>query len=74
MIRNQIVASVLMGAAVLFSATPARAEEEAAAVTLRVEQTAVDLGDVTAGKENQAVFVIHNDGEADVRILRAKPS
>jgi len=74
MIRNQIAASVLMGAAVFFSATPAQAEEEAAAPTLRVEQTAIDLGDVTAGKENKAVFVFHNDGEADVKILRAKPS
>ena len=74
MIRNQIAASVLMGAAVFFSATQAKAEEEAAAPTLRVEQTAIDLGDVTAGKENQAVFVFHNDGEVDVKILRAKPS
>ena len=63
-----------MGAAVFFSAIPAQAEEEATSPTLRVEQTAIDLGNVTVGKENQAVFVFHNDGEADVKILRAKPS
>ncbi len=63
-----------MGAAVLFSATPAPAQEESVTPTLRVEQKAIDLGDVTAGKEVRAVFVFHNDGEVDVRILRAKPS
>ncbi len=74
MIRNQIAASVLVGAAVFFSASPAKAEEETAAPTFRTEQTAIDLGDVTAGSERQAVFVFHNDGDVDVRILRAKPS
>lgn len=74
MFRSQIAASVIMGAAVLLTVTPAAAEGETAAPTFRVEQKAIDLGDVTAGQESRAVFVFHNDGDADVRILRAKPS
>ena len=74
MFRRQIAASVIMGAAVLFTVIPAGAQGETVAQSFRVEQKAIDLGDVTAGQENRAVFVFHNDGDADVRILRAKPS
>jgi hypothetical protein len=45
-----------------------------AAPKLRAEQASLDLGDVVAGSEVRAHFVLHNDGDRDVRIIRAKPS
>jgi hypothetical protein len=39
-----------------------------------VEEEALDLGTVTAGKDAVAVFTFHNDTDQEVRILRAKPS
>ena len=77
MIRSEIAASMLVGAAVLLATTPGRAQttpEAPVAPTLRVEQKTVDVGDVVVGREKTAVYVFHNDGEADVHILRAKPS
>ena len=74
MFRRQIAASLIMGAAVMCPVTPAGADGEAVAPAFRVEQKAIDLGDVTAGQEKRAVFTFHNDGDGDVRILRAKPS
>lgn len=40
----------------------------------RVEEAAVDLGTVIAGKDAVATFVFHNDTDKDVKIIRAKPS
>ena len=41
---------------------------------VRVEEAKVDLGDVKAGSDAVATFVLHNDGTEPVKILRAKPS
>ena len=77
MVRDLIAASVLAGAAVVVAAGPGGAlatEPSPATPSLRVEEKAIDVGDVVVGKEGVAVFVFHNDGDKDVRILRAKPS
>jgi hypothetical protein len=54
---------------------PSAAEDDAERTTiLRVDESTINLGELQAGSEAVAVFVIHNDGDRDVRILRAKPS
>jgi hypothetical protein len=65
-----VVLRVLAVAAGMASA----ADEGAPAAVLQVEQATIDLGDVTAGSEAVAVFRFHNAGDADVHIIRAKPS
>jgi hypothetical protein len=40
----------------------------------RVESSELEVGPVTAGTIAVATFVFHNDGEAEVHILRAAPS
>ncbi len=42
--------------------------------TFRVESAGLDVGPVTAGTTAEATFVFHNEGDRDVRILRAAPS
>lgn len=42
--------------------------------SFRVETGDLEVGPVTAGTTAVATFVFHNDGEGDVRILRAAPS
>lgn len=59
----------LVVAAVMVTAGPALAGE-----ALRVDETQLDLGKVKAGTDAVATFVLHNDGDQEVRILRAKPS
>ena len=49
-------------------------QNETPAATFTVEQERLELGDVRAGDTAEAVFRFHNAGDADVRILRAKPS
>lgn len=49
-------------------------EDPAAKKGFRVEEASLDLGVVTAGQDAVATYVFHNDTDADVRILRAKPS
>jgi hypothetical protein len=39
-----------------------------------VEEARLDIGDVSAGNEVVGTFIFHNDGETDVKIIRAKPS
>jgi len=70
---TRIAAAVLGGLAVA-AAVPAVADDAAPAPVLRVEQETIDLGDITAGSEAVAVFRFHNVGDADVHIIRAKPS
>ena len=77
MVRDFVAASVLAGAALVLASGPGLAQaadpkpEES---TFRVEQESIDVGDVVVGQEGVGVFVFHNDGDKDVRILRAKPS
>ncbi len=47
---------------------------EDARPALRVESSELVVGPVTSGSVAVATFVFHNDGEADVHILRAAPS
>ena len=50
------------------------AATEVAPPTFWVESTQLDVGTVTAGTIAAATFVFHNDGDREVRILRAAPS
>ena len=71
-VRIAAAAIVVIG---VFAATaPVAADEAAPALAFRVEQETVDLGDIVAGSEAVAVFRFHNTGDADVHIVRAKPS
>ncbi|HOC43724.1 MAG TPA: hypothetical protein PKJ99_11980 [Thermoanaerobaculales bacterium] len=67
-------AAAVLGVIVIAAAGAAVAEDAAPAPAFQVEQAAIDLGDVTSGSEAVAVFRFHNNGGADVRIVRAKPS
>lgn len=66
--------------AALLVATPAAASGEeppqsgAGAPRLVVEQESLDIGVVEAGADAVATFVLRNDGERDLHILKAKPS
>ena len=50
------------------------AATEVAQPTFSVESTQLDVGTVTAGTTAVATFVFHNEGDREVRILRAAPS
>jgi hypothetical protein len=67
-------AAAVAGALMAIAAVAVAADEAAPTPVLRVEQETIDLGDVTAGSEAVAVFRFHNAGDADVHIIRAKPS
>ena len=45
-----------------------------AKATFWVENESIDLGTVVAGESASATFVFHNDGDTEVRIIRAAPS
>jgi len=72
MTRRQLVASVVIGAALIGLAGMATADEESPGFW--VEESKLNLGDVTAGQEVEGTFIFHNDTDAEVKILRAKPS
>ena len=61
--------TVLLAAAAALAAVPGYGGE-----ALRVEQQRLDVGEVKAGTEVVATFVLHNDGAQEVKIVRAKPS
>jgi len=67
-------AAAVVGALVAIAAVAVAGDEAAPTPVFRVEQETIDLGDVTAGSEAVAVFRFHNAGDADVHIIRAKPS
>ena len=50
------------------------ASGEQAGPTFYVEQNHLDLGTVVAGEIVTGIFVFHNEGSEDVRIIRAAPS
>lgn len=54
-------------------AVPAPAAETSPAPKLVVETPEIDLGSVARGKVAEAVFQLRNEGDADLRILSAKP-
>jgi hypothetical protein len=53
--------------AAVTAATPAKK-------TFWVEKEMVDAGVVLAGREAEATFVFHNDGDQPVKIIKAKPT
>ncbi|MDQ7005644.1 MAG: DUF1573 domain-containing protein [Acidobacteriota bacterium] len=61
--------------AALLPATMVMAEDAPAAVPLfAVDSETIDLGVVPEGEEVTAEFVVQNKGQAELRILKAKPS
>jgi copper(I)-binding protein len=73
-----MIREVLIGLAAVAIATvsqPAAAAQDAPGLgVLRVEDASLDLGEIPAGGDVVATFTLHNDGQRDIRILRAKPS
>ena len=51
-----------------------RAEQAANAPQVHVPEESLELGTVREGADVKARFVIENRGQAELRILRAKPS
>ncbi len=65
-------AILLLPCLLLVMATVGSAQQDEA--TFRVEPTEVDLGTIKAGTDAVATFTFHNDGDKEVKIIRAKPS
>jgi hypothetical protein len=70
-LRAVLPAAVLLCA---MMAVSANLVAEKPAPSFYAEQTHLDLGTVIAGEVVSAIFVFHNEGLEDVRILRATPS
>ena len=66
-----VAATTLVAAAMLVPAALAADEKKA---SLWVENTHLNMGRVVAGSTASATFVFHNDGDADVHIVRATPT
>jgi hypothetical protein len=71
---NMRTAAAVVGALTVVAAMAAADDQAAPGPVFRVEQETIDLGEITAGSEAVAVFRFHNAGDADVHIIRAKPS
>lgn len=54
-------------------AVPAPGGKGGPAPKLVVEKPEIDLGSVVRGKVAEAVFELRNEGDAELRILSAKP-
>ncbi|UCF66692.1 MAG: hypothetical protein JSV80_13005 [Acidobacteriota bacterium] len=67
-----LLAASALGAAP--GAPTSAAAPAAQAPKLVVEQNALDLGTVAEGQEVVGTFVLKNEGQAELRIIRAKPS
>ena len=68
------VVLILMLVVAAMGANIDRTDAQSAEPAFRVENPRIDMGKIKAGAEVEAVFVFHNDGPIDVRILKAKPS
>jgi hypothetical protein len=71
MTRDTLMA-IVMVTLVATAAGSAAAETDEPALT--VEQTKIDVGEITSGSDAVATYVFRNSGPTDVKILRAKPS
>jgi len=70
--RGAVLWIVLAGS---LSAMPASGfAAETSKRVVRVENSRLDLGDVKAGTEGVGTFILHNDGDSEMRVLHAKPS
>jgi hypothetical protein len=72
MARRLILASILTAMIVGWSVGTSAADDENRGFW--VEETNIQTGKVTAGDEVTGTFVFHNASDADVKIIRAKPS
>lgn len=67
--------SILLVLSVVWIVAAGQAEsQDDATPALTVEEAKIDLGEIKSGSDAIAVFVFHNSGAEDVRIIRAKPS
>ena len=71
---RQIGAPLLALAAFPMAAAAGSTVEHGAKEIIRVENAKLDLGEITAGNEAVGTFILHNDGDVEMRLLRAKPS
>lgn len=69
--RAWLTALVAIPAALAVAAPPAA---EGKAPRLVVEKESIDIGAVRAGEDAVATFVLRNEGDAPLHVLRAKPS
>ena len=71
-LKRTMDAVMLIAALTAVVLTTSAGEPERA--TFWVENDSIDLGRVAAGRDATATFVFHNDGETEVRIIKATPS
>ncbi len=71
-LKRTMDAMMLIAALTASVLTTSAGETERA--TFWVENDSMDLGRVAAGRDATATFVFHNDGETEVRIIKAAPS
>jgi hypothetical protein len=71
-LKRTMDAVMLIAALTVAVLTTSAGETERA--TFWVENDSIDLGRVVAGRDATATFVFHNDGETEVRIIKAAPS
>jgi len=71
-LKRTMVVAVFIAA--LTAAVAITSAEEAKRASFWVENDSIDLGTVVAGRDATATFVFHNDGETEVRIIKAAPS
>ena len=64
-------AATLIAAAVV---TPAAFAADETKASLWVDNTHLNMGRVVAGTTATASYVFHNDGDADIHIVRATPT
>lgn len=58
----------------IIAGTPLHAGDDGSDSTFRVVEADLNIGRVVAGATATGTFTFQNDGEVDVKILRAKPS
>ena len=66
-----VLSAIVLCASVDFVAADETQQKSGA---LRIEEQKLDVGEFQAGTEVVGTFVFHNDGERDIKIIRAKPS
>ena len=71
-LKRTMNAVMLIAALTAVALTTSAGETERA--TFWVENDSIDLGRVAAGRDTTATFVFHNNGETEVRIIKAAPS
>ena len=65
--------SVMLSAAVILGATYIHVRAEGPEPRCRVDDTRADLGTIFEADTYEHTFVVHNDGDAVLEILKVKP-